>query len=98
MHFLLIKYEIVHKNVSYLEIETKKVKIKSNRTVLLLEKTKLNLENDQSIKISIKFISFALQLIEKVFTNESDSTEILHIISNNLKNNANQMHMIYKKR
>lgn len=157
-----IGYEIVHKDVSYSEIKTKKVKrkasitknehfrnllsqahsnkilfewvladnwfgskenleyinnvikkkfiigIKSNRTVALSEKeklkgdftkvSKLDLEDGQSIKVWVKGIDFALQLIKKVFTNEDGSKGVLYIISNDLKHGADYLYMIYQKR
>lgn len=157
-----IGYEIIHKDVSYSEIKTKKVKrkafitknehfrnllsqahsnkvlfewvladnwfgskenleyinniikkkfiigIKSNRTVALSEKeklkgdftkvSKLDLEDGQSIKVWVKGIDFALQLIKKVFTNEDSSKGVLYIISNDLKHGADYLYMIYQKR
>ncbi len=156
-----IGYKIIHKDVSYSEIETKKVKrqasitknqychnllsqayrnkvffewiladnwfgakenleyitnvikkkfiieIKSNRTVALSEKKKLkgdctkvfklDLEDSQSIKVWVKGIDFALQLINKIFINEDGSTGVLYIISSNLKHDADYLYIIYQK-
>jgi hypothetical protein len=82
--------------------------IKSNRTVALSENkklkgdftkvSKLDLEDGQSIKIWIKGIDFALQLIKKIFTNEDGSTGVLYIISNDLEHNADHLYIIYQKR
>ena len=75
--------------------------IKSNRTVALSEKeklkgdftkvSKLDLEDGQSIKVWVKGIDFALQLIKKVFTNEDASKGVLYIISNDLKHGADYL-------
>ena len=81
--------------------------IKSNRTVALSEKeklkgnfrkvSKLDLEDGQSIKIWVKGIDFALQLIKKVFKNEDGSKATLYIISNDLKHDTDYLYMIYQK-
>ena len=60
--------------------------------------SKLDLEDDQSIKVWVKGIDFALQLIKKVFTNEDGSKDVLYIISNDLKHDADYLYMIYQKR
>ena len=77
--------------------------IKSNRTVALSEKeklkgdftkvSKLDLEDGQSIKVWVKGIDFALQLIKKVFTNEDGSKGVLYIISNDLKHDADYLYI-----
>ena len=98
-------------NLEYINNLTKKkfiIGIKSNRTVALSEKeklkgdftkvSKLDLEDGQSIKVWVKGIDFALQLIKKVFINEDGSTGVLYIISNDLKHDADYLYMIYQKR
>lgn len=98
-------------NLEYINNVIKKkfiIGIKSNRTVALSENeklkgdftkvSKLDLEDGQSIKIWIKGIDFALQLIKKIFTNEDGSTGVLYIISNDLEHDADYLYMIYQKR
>ena len=98
-------------NLEYINNVIKKkfiIGIKSNRTVALSEKeklkgdftkvSKLDLQDGQSIKVWVKSIDFALQLIKKVFTNEDGSTGVLYLISNDLKHDADYLYMIYQKR
>ena len=98
-------------NLEYINNSLKKkfiIGIKSNRTVALSEKeklkgnftkvSKLDLQDGQSIKIWIKGIEFALQLIKKIFINEDGSTGVLYVVSNDLDHNADYLYMIYQKR
>ena len=98
-------------NLEYIKSIIKKkfiIGIKSNRTVALSEKeklkgdftkvSKLDLEDGQSIKVWVKGIDFALQLIKKVFTNEDGSTGILYLASNDIEREAAYLYQIYQKR
>lgn len=82
--------------------------IKSNRTIALSKKDKLNgkftqvqladIKEDKAITVWLKGIDFPLNLIKKVFKNEDDSEGIIYLISNDLDHDADHIYSIYQKR
>lgn len=158
---LPIGYEVVHKDISFSDVATKKVKrkagvtknehfrklldqanknnvlykyvladnwfgaqenmefihatnkifiigIKSNRLLALSEQNKLKgrfqqvsslaLEDGQSLKVWLKGLSFQVQLIKKIFTNEDGSIGVLYLATNDISKNTDHIYDIYKKR
>lgn len=82
--------------------------IKSNRTVALTKKDKLNgqfqqvksldMQGGESKIVWLKGMDFPTTLIKKIFTNEDGSTGILYLVSNDLTHDAEHLYSIYKKR
>jgi hypothetical protein len=82
--------------------------IKSNRTIALNKKDKLNgkfnqvqsidIKEDQATTVWLKGIDFPLTLIKKVFKNENGTEGTLYLISNDLEHDADHIYSIYQKR
>lgn len=82
--------------------------IKSNRCIAL---TKRDADNGQYRQVKtlewndgatntiyLKDISFPVQLLKKVFTNEDGSTGILYLVTNDLSIDADRIYEVYQKR
>jgi len=82
--------------------------IKSNRTIALNKKDKLNgkftqvqsidIKEDKATTVWLKGIDFPLTLIKKVFKNENGTQGTLYLISNDLDHDADHIYSIYQKR
>lgn len=98
-------------NMSFLHVDLNKlfiIGIKSNRTVALSAKDKLNgqfqqvrsldLEAGQSKTVYLKGLQFPVQLLKKVFKNEDGSTGVLYLVSNDLSIDSDRLYKVYQKR
>ena len=82
--------------------------VKSNRTIALsfeekikgnfIQIDKLSLEDLKPVDVYLKGISFPMRLMKKSFKNADDTTGILYLITNDLKNNGDEIYEIYQKR
>ncbi len=58
----------------------------------------LNFKNGEKRIVWLNDLSFPVALVTKIFKNEDGSTGILHIVTNNLNSDADQIYEIYQKR
>ena len=82
--------------------------LKSNRMVAVSLKDKqrgqfttisaLALQPEETLTVYLKEISFALTLLKHVFTNEDGSSDILYLVSNDLRITGSEMVDVYKRR
>ena len=82
--------------------------LKRNRKVALSAEDKANgryqridqldLPEDTTLTIYLEGVSFPLQLVRQVFTNEDDSTGVRYLVTSDLTLTADQICTIYQKR
>ena len=98
-------------NMEFIHYEKKKFfifGIKSNRLIAFSadEKKKGQYRNLKSCQfqdgekriVYLKELAFPVALITRIFKNEDGTTGILHIVTNDLRNDADQIYDIYQKR
>ena len=97
-------------NLTYINNLGKKfiIGIKSNRTIALsLQDIKnhhltpvkqLDMKDNDTIIGYLKGVPFPVKLIKKVFTNESGSTGVLYLVSNDLDEDVDSLYKTYQKR
>ena len=98
-------------NMRFVKLDLKKefvMALKRNRKVALSAEDKANgryqridqldLPEDTTLTIYLEGVSFPLQLVRQVFTNEDDSTGVRYLVTSDLTLTADQICTIYQKR
>jgi hypothetical protein len=98
-------------NMRFVKLDLKKefvMALKRNRKVALSAEDKANgryqridqldLPEDTTLTIYLEGVSFPLQLVRQVFTNEDDSTGVRYLVTSDLTLAADQICTIYQKR
>ena len=98
-------------NMEFIHYDLKKFfifGIKANRLIAFSEEERkkgqyqnlssLNFKDGEKKTIWLKDLAFPVALVTKIFKNEDGSTGILHIVTNDLDNDADRIYEIYQKR